>query len=327
MSFDALVVVAFGGPEAPAEVMPFLEHVTRGRGVPHERLLEVAGHYRHFGGKSPINEQCRSLCSLVEDELRAHGNAPRVYWGNRHSSPWLADTVRRMADAGVERALAFVPSAYGSYSSCRVYLEAIEAARAEVGARAPLIEKLRLFFDHPLFVEAQANSVTAALARLPEARRAAAAVVGTAHSIPLTMAHGSGYAAQLAETLRLVRARSGCTARWDLAWQSRSGPPSVPWLEPSIEDRLAALAGEGVRDVVLLPIGFVLENLEVTYDLDVQATAAARTLGVETVRAATVGTTPELVRMARLLVEERSSATPGVLAAGCAPECCKVQNG
>ncbi|HEV2444928.1 MAG TPA: ferrochelatase, partial [Candidatus Sulfopaludibacter sp.] len=218
--FDAILIVSFGGPERAEDVIPFLENVLRGRNVPRERLLAVAGHYHHFGGRTPINDYCRALVEALRRET-----ALPIYWGNRNWHPMLAGTVRQMADDGVRRALAIATSAYASYSSCRQYLDDIEAARREVGASAPEIVKLPPFCDHPLFVEANADRVRAALARLPEDRRARARLVFTAHSIPLSMAATSRYREQLVDTSRAAAAAAG-RAEWDLVWQSRSGPSS-----------------------------------------------------------------------------------------------------
>ncbi|MFC4144659.1 ferrochelatase [Micromonospora mangrovi] len=312
MAYDALVLVSFGGPERPEDVMPFLQNVTRGRGVPPERLAEVAEHYLHFGGVSPINEQCRELLAAIRADFAANGVDLPVYWGNRNWDPMLADTVAQMRDDGVRRALAFVTSAYGGYSSCRQYQEDIAKARAAVGADAPVIEKLRQFWDHPGFVEPHADAVRAALAQLDPARRDSTRLVFTAHSIPTSMAatagpHGGRYTAQLEETARLVHAAAAPDLPYDLVWQSRSGPPQVPWLEPDINDHLTALAGQGVTGVVVSPIGFVSDHLEVVWDLDTEALETAKQLGLDFVRAGTPGTDPRFVTMVRELVTERTT--------------------
>jgi ferrochelatase len=312
MAYDALVLVSFGGPERPEDVLPFLQNVTRGRGVPPERLAEVAEHYLHFGGVSPINQQCRDLLAAIREDFAANGVDLPVYWGNRNWDPMLADTVAQLRDDGVQRALAFVTSAYGGYSSCRQYQEDIAAARAAVGPDAPLIEKLRQFWDHPGFVEPHADAVRAALAQLDPARRDSTRLVFTAHSIPVSAAatagpHGGRYTAQLAETARLVHAAAAPDLPYDLVWQSRSGPPQVPWLEPDINDHLAALAGEGVTGVVVSPIGFVSDHLEVVWDLDTEALDTAKQLGLDFVRAGTPGTDPRFVAMVRELVLERNA--------------------
>ncbi|GIH69389.1 ferrochelatase [Sphaerimonospora thailandensis] len=315
--YDALVVVSFGGPEGPEDVMPFLENVVRGRGVPRERLLEVADHYQRFGGVSPINAQCRQLIEAIEAEPAV--GLP-VYWGNRNWHPFLEDTVRRMKDDGVRRAAAFVTSAYSSYSSCRQYLDDIARARAAVPG-APEIVKLRHHYDHPGFVAAMADHTREALGRLPGGVRDAARLVFTAHSIPLTMARtagpaGGAYEAQLRRTAELIVAEAapagrGTEREWDLVWQSRSGPPQVPWLEPDVCDHLEALHARGVGAVVLVPIGFMSDHMEVVYDLDVEAAAAADKLGMALTRAATAGVHPRFVAMiGELLAEPEPAACP-----------------
>jgi len=320
---DALLLIAFGGPEQPADVLPFLENVLRGRNVPRERLLEVAEHYYHFGGVSPINGQMRELVPLVEAELRVNGPRLPVYWGNRNWRPMLADTVRKMRDDGVKHALAFVMSAYGSYSGCRQYLEDIARAREAVGPGAPEIDKLRLFFDHPGFIEPMAEHVRRALAQL-----SSAALVYTAHSVPVSMAATSQYEAQLREACRLVSERVGRND-WRLAYQSRSGPPSQPWLGPDIGEYVRELHAGGVREVVIAPIGFISDHMEVLYDLDTEARMLCDELGMRMARAATVGNHPAFVGMIAELARERMGETParwignlGQSAAACPPDCC-----
>jgi ferrochelatase len=311
VSYDAVLVVSFGGPEGPDDVLPFLENVTRGRGVPRDRLVAVAGHYDHFGGVSPINAQNRALIAAVEADFARNGVDLPIYWGNRNWRPYLADTVRQMTADGVRRALAFVTSAYASYSGCRQYQDDIAAAREQVGEGAPQIDKIRHFFNHPGFVEPNVDAVRAALESLPADRRDAARLVFTAHSIPVAMAQASGpegglYVAELAETARLVAERVAPGRPYDLVWQSRSGPPQVPWLEPDIVDHIDALAGDGVPAVVVSPIGFISDHMEVRWDLDNEAAAAAAARGIAFVRAATPGTDPRFVTMVRELVLERA---------------------
>ena len=320
---DALLLIAFGGPEQPADVLPFLENVLRGRNVPCERMLEVAEHYYHFGGVSPINGQMRELVPLVEAELRAKGPQLPVYWGNRNWHPMLADTIRRMRDDGIKHALAFVMSAYGSYSGCRQYLEDISRAREVVGPGAPEIDKLRLFFDHPGFIAPMAEHVRNALARLPSA-----SLVYTAHSVPVSMAASSQYEAQLREACHLVSERVDHND-WRLAYQSRSGPPSQPWLGPDISEYLRELHASGVRDVVIAPIGFISDHMEVLFDLDTEARALCEELGIKMVRAATVGNHPAFVSMIAELARERIGETLprwignlGPSTDVCPPDCC-----
>jgi len=313
--YDAVLFVSFGGPEKPDDVIPFLENVLRGKNVPRERMLEVAEHYQHFGGKSPINEQNREFIAALERELAARGPALPVYWGNRNWHPFLADTVRQMQAAGVKRALAFATSAFGSYSGCRQYLEDIDRARAAVGAGAPEIHKLPPFSNHPGFVGAMADRVRTALQSLPEKRRAAAALVYTAHSVPLSMAQSSPYVSQLQEACRAVSEAVGREGA--LVYQSRSGPPEQPWLGPDVGEYLRQLHAP---DVVLAPIGFLSDHMEVVYDLDTEAAALCRELGIGMTRAATVGTHPLFVAAVRDMIAERADGR--VTYEACRADCC-----
>ena len=296
--YDAVIVVSFGGPEGPDDVLPFLENVTRGRNVPPERLQVVVKQYERYGGVSPINSQNRALVAALDAELVRAGHSLPVYWGNRSWHPFLADTVRQMRDDGVERALAFVTSGYSSYSSCRQYLENIEAARDLVGPGAPVIDKIRQFYDHPGYVGPFSRRLRDAL--LPDAH-----IAFTAHSIPIAMADRSDYVAQLGETARLVAERGAPDRPYELVFQSRSGAPNQPWLEPDIGAHIDALAAKGVPAVVVVPIGFVSDHMEVVHDLDVLAAERARAAGIAFARAATPGTDPEFVAMIRELIEER----------------------
>jgi len=303
--YDALLVVSFGGPESPADVMPFLENVTRGKNVPHERLLEVAEHYYHFGGVSPINQHNRDLIAALTQELSWHGPALPIYWGNRNWHPLLADTIREMRDAGVQRALAFVTSAYSSYSGCRQYREDIERARTLVGPDAPRIDKIRAFFNHPGYIEAVTQRVREALSGIPVERHATTQFVFTAHSIPLAMANGCRYAEQLAEACSLVTQAIG-PFPWKLVYQSRSGPAAQPWLEPDVGDWVKELAAQkACTDIMVVPIGFVSDHMEILFDLDHEAHDIAIEHGLHMVRALTVGTHPRFVHMIRELINER----------------------
>jgi ferrochelatase len=327
--YDAVLLVSFGGPEGPDDVMPFLGNVLRGRDVPPERVRQVAAHYEHFGGVSPINGQCRDLIAALREELGSRGPRLPVFWGNRNWHPMLADTLREMAGKGVRRALAFVTSAYSSYSGCRQYLQDIERARAEVGSGAPEVDKIRLYYNHPGFVEALVERVGGAFERVPEPRRPEARLVFTAHSLPRALAATSEYQVQLEETAGLVAGALGREG-WSLVYQSRSGPASQPWLEPDIVDHLRALAAGGVGDVVVAPIGFVSDHMEVVYDLDLEAKSRAVELGLNMVRAETVGTHPRFVRMIRELILERLTDDPVRLYLGsrgpspdvCPADCC-----
>jgi ferrochelatase len=332
--YDALLIVSFGGPEGMPDVMPFLENVLRGKNVPVERMRAVAHHYELFDGISPINEQNRRLIAALKDELAANGPALPVYWGNRNWHPMLEDTLREMAADGIRHALAFFTSAYSSYSGCRQYREDIERARAAVGPDAPRVDKLRAFYNHPGFVGPNVENVRAALAEIPAERRAAAQIAFTAHSIPMTMAAGCDYHMQLLETCRLITLELG-HEHWRLVFQSRSGPPSQSWLEPDICDYLSELKKEGTLDVVVAPVGFISDHMEVLYDLDTEASALSKQIGLNMVRAATVGAHPAFVRMIRDLILERTqTGTPrrflgerGPVADVCATGCCLMGAG
>jgi len=362
-AYDAFLLLSFGGPEGPDDVLPFLENVTRGRGVPRERLAEVAGHYRAYGGVSPINGQCRQLLEAAGAAFAAGGIDLPLYWGNRNWHPLIEDTVRQMREDGVTRALAFATSAYSSYSACRQYLDDIDRAVAAVGPGAPRIDKIRPYFNHPGFIEPFAAGAEEALAGLTAGVQAGARLVFTAHSVPVGMAASSGspstgtavpgavggrYAAELREAARLISGRvRGGSLPFDLVFQSRSGPPSVPWLEPDVNDHLAALAkgtlanGEPLREgppsaVVVVPVGFVSDHMEVVHDLDAEAAATAASLGLPFARAKAPGPTPRFAQMVRELVAERVSgaeplalgsfgprAYPAGGAESCPFDCCR----
>jgi ferrochelatase len=302
--YDALLVVSFGGPEGMNDVMPFLENVMRGRNVPPERMLAVAKHYELFDGVSPINEQNRKLIDGLTQELEAKGPRLPIYFGNRNWHPLLADTLRKMRDDGIGNALAFVTSAYSSYSSCRQYLEDLERARASVGPDAPRVEKLRAFYNHPGFIAANVANVQAALERIPIERRAQTEIAFSAHSIPESMARNCDYEAQLGETSRLIADAVGAR-HWRLVFQSRSGSPSQLWLGPDICDYLRELKADGVVDLVVAPIGFVSDHMEIIYDLDTEAMTLCRELGMNMIRAATASTHPAFIEMIRELILER----------------------
>jgi protoporphyrin/coproporphyrin ferrochelatase len=342
--FDALLVLSFGGPEAPADVMPFLERVTSGRGVPQERLLEVAKHYDHFGGVSPINQRNRELIDRVRAELADQHIELPVYFGNRNWHPLIEDTLAELVEDGVRRALVLATSAYGGYSACRQYHEDIERARRAVGQLAPELVKLRHFFDHPEFVASVTDAVRSSVAQLPVGQRDQARLVFTAHSIPGTADRAAGvpaegghrYSRQVAEASRLVAAELGVTD-YDVVWQSRSGPPSVPWLEPDILHHLEALHTKSVPAVVVCPVGFVSDHVEVVWDLDNEARDWALEHGMGFARAGTSGQDRRFARMVVELVREQTDGAPAralgrVSAAGvgsngtpCAPDCCLPQ--
>ncbi len=340
--YDAVLLVSFGGPEGPEDVVPFLENVTRGRDIPRERLEEVGQHYFLFGGRSPINDLNRAFLAAVSEDFAAAGLDLPLYWGNRNWAPYLPEVIAQMRDDGVRRVAAFVTSAYSSYSSCRQYRENLAAAVAQVSG-APRIDRLRGYFNHPGFVEPMVDATLSALADLPEAARDGARLVFVTHSIPLSMNDASGplgdaylrqhrvVAAEVADRVRLETARR---PDYDLAFCSRSGSPRVPWLEPDVNDHLDVLAAKGVPGAVLIPIGFVSDHMEVVYDLDTEALATAARLGMPVVRADTAGVDPRFVAVVRDLLLERAAtergenvvpAAVGTLAAlpdRCARGCC-----
>ncbi len=297
--YEALLVVSFGGPEKREDVIPFLENVLRGRNVPRERLLEVAEHYYHFDGRSPINDQNRAFIAALNDKI----SLP-IYWGNRNWHPFLTDTVRQMRDDGVGRALAFVTSAFGSYSGCRQYIENIEQARAAAGEGVPLIDKIPPFSTHPKFLEAMTDRVRAAIEELPSGR-----LIFTAHSVPLSMAQSSPYVAELESACAAVAAAVG-RSEWKLVYQSRSGPPGQPWLEPDIGGYLREIRS----DVVIAPIGFLSDHMEVIFDLDTEARQLCGELGIRMARAGTAGTHPAMIEMVAELIEREPAA--------CSASCC-----
>ncbi|MGC8626338.1 MAG: ferrochelatase [Acidimicrobiales bacterium] len=311
-TYDALVLVSFGGPERAEDVMAFLRRVAEGRAVPEGRLREVAAHYYAAGGKSPINDQCRALLRALRLELS--GLQLGLYWGNRNWHPLLADTLATMRDDGVRRAAAFVTSAYGGYSGCRQYLEDIEAARAAVGPRAPVVDKLRLYYNHPGWVEPWAASLRHALAQAGNTKDGEREVLFSAHSVPLAMPEARLYADQVHETARLVAERAGLgPSQWKLVWQSRSGPPSAQWLGPDIRDVVRASSASAF---VVVPVGFVSEHMEVIYDLDIEVAAIASGAGASYTRASTVSADPAFVAMVHQLLQEREDPTAPRLSLG-----------
>ena len=327
--YDALLVVSFGGPERSEDVVPFLENVTRGRGIPTERLAEVGRHYFRFGGRSPLNDLNRAFIAAVEEDFQGAGLDLPVYWGNRNWAPYLPEALREMREDGVRRAACFFTSAYSSYSGCRQYREDLADAVAEVGDGAPDLDRLRHYFNHPGFVEPMVDATLAALAELPAGIRNAARILYVTHSIPVFMNDASGLAGSLSQTgsdpdsggayvaqhlsvaaeiTERVRQQTGHRFGSELVYCSRSGPPQVPWLEPDVGERVTELGKEGVPAVAVVPIGFVSDHMEVVYDLDTEAREAAEAAGVLFVRAATAGLDPRFVAMVRELVLERAAA-------------------
>ncbi|MET8013141.1 ferrochelatase [Streptomyces sp. NPDC005271] len=340
--YDALLLLSFGGPEGPEDVVPFLENVTRGRGIPRERLKEVGQHYFLFGGVSPINAQNRELLQALRKDFAEHGLELPVYWGNRNWAPYLTDTLREMVTDGHRRILVLATSAYASYSGCRQYRENLADALAALegeGLEPPRVDKLRHYFNHPGFVQPMVDATLAALAELPEGLRAGAHLAFTTHSVPTAAAdtsgpvesHGDGgaYVAQHLDVARLiadaVRERTGADHPWRLVYQSRSGAPHIPWLEPDICDHLEELHGEGAPAAVMIPIGFVSDHMEVKYDLDTEATAKAAELGLPVARASTVGADPRFAAAVRDLVLERAATERFVVGrADAAPQRCAL---
>lgn len=319
--YDALLVLSFGGPEKKEDVIPFLENVLRGKNVPRPRMLAVAEHYYYFGGRSPINDQCRALIAALRPELASHGINLPIYWGNRNWHPLLEDAMRQMARDGVRRALVFTTSAWSSYSSCRQYREDLDRAISATGPGAPVCDKLRHFYKHPGFIQTMAERVRASFEELPPNRRAAAHLLFTAHSIPVEMANQSRYVHQLETASTLTAAMAGI-ASWRLVYQSRSGPPHQPWLEPDIVAVLEQIAADPAasRDVVVSPIGFISDHMEVLYDLDTEAAKRAAALGLNLIRSGTAGTHPRFISMIRELIEERIEGLPD--AEPCLENCC-----
>ena len=321
MNIDAVLLLSFGGPEGPEQVRPFLENVTRGRGIPPERLDDVAKHYLHFGGVSPINGINRALIDEIRSELRVRGRDLPVYFGNRNWRPYVEDAVSAMRDNGIRRAAVFATSAWGGYSGCIQYNEDIARARRVVGDRAPELVKLRHYFDHPLLVEMFADAIRDAAATLPDDRRDAARLVFTAHSIPLAARDRCGtdlYARQVRHAAALVAAAAGYGG-YDQVWQSRSGPPQVPWLEPDVSEHLTKLAAEGTAAVIVCPLGFVADHIEVVWDLDHELRLQADGAGVALARASTPNADPRFARLAVDLIDELRDGTEPERAPGPIP--------
>ncbi|HXR44175.1 MAG TPA: ferrochelatase, partial [Pseudolysinimonas sp.] len=345
--YDAIVLAGFGGPEGQDDVIPFLRNVTRGRGIPDERLEEVAHHYRHFGGVSPINAQNRALKAALEAELADRGIDLPVIWGNRNWDPYLTDAVQEAHDRGFTTLLGLATSAYSSYSSCRQYREDFARALDETGLEGTVrIDKVRQFFDHPGFVAPFVEGVRDAVAGLLKRGIGAGAirVLFSTHSIPTADAERSGprdrafsdggaYPAQHRAVAEVVMREAGLELDWELVYQSRSGPPSQPWLEPDVNDVIAALPDAGIEAVVIVPLGFVSDHMEVLWDLDTEATETAQEHGLIAVRTPTPGTHPAYVRGLVDLVLERVNGTPAAdrpheTALGpwydvCRPGCCE----
>jgi len=303
---DAVLLVAFGGPERPEEIRPFLQIVTAGRPIPPARLEEVARHYEVIGGRSPLNALTRRQAAALADALAARGRALPVWVGMRNWHPFLHETLAEMKDRGRRRAVAVILSSLQTEASWARYVDDVAAARDKVGPDAPEVVFAPAWADHPRFVDAMVDRTRAALAHIDSARRPAARLVFTAHSVPVAMAAGSPYAAQLEATARAVAERLG-RAGWRIAYQSRSGSPRDPWLEPDVSDVIRALAREGARDLVVVPVGFVCDHVEVLYDLDVAARQVAEAAGVGFHRAPAANDHPDFIAMLADLVERTAA--------------------
>ena len=330
-SYDAILVLSFGGAEGPVDVLRFLVYVTGGRNIPRERLLEVSEHYLHFGGVSPINAQNRALIEALRTELDAHALRLPIYFGNRNWEPYVTDTIRQMRAEGVKRALVFVTSALSSYSGCRQYREDVMRAIESLGHEAPTFDKLRVFYNHPGFIEPMAESTRDSLESISPERRSTTRLIFTAHSIPTSMARQCAYEVQLAEASRLI-AEAVAHPDHTISYQSRSGSPHTPWLEPDILDSLRQVKLEGATDVVIVPVGFISDHMEVLFDLDTEARDLAAYLGLGFARVPTVGTHPRFVAMIRELIQERMESNPARAALGgrgsshdiCPLNCCLI---
>ena len=329
LPYDSFLLVSFGGPEGPDDVMPFLENVLRGKNVPRERMLEVAEHYKHFGGVSPINEHNRQLLAAIQAEFAANDVELPVYWGNRNWAPMLPDTIAKMRDDGCKRSLAFFTSMFSCYSGCRQYRENIVAAQESVGEGAPIIEKVRMGFNHPGFIDTMVDNVNESISSLG-CSGDQTTVMFTAHSIPMSMADNCDYVKQLTEASRLV-AEATQAGSWRLVFQSRSGPPQIPWLDPDVCDAIAEMDDETkLSNLVIVPIGFVSDHMEVMFDLDEEAAELCQQRGIKMARTSTAGTSPKFVQMIRLLVQERLGMTSEKLCVGelgawhdvCPQDCC-----
>ncbi len=331
-SYDALLLVSFGGPETQDQVIPFLERISHGRKIPESRLAEVAERYNQFDGVSPINERMRSLSSTVSAELETRGHDLPVFWGNRNAPPFLTDVVADLRDTGVKRVLAWIASPYSSYPSCRQYREDLDAARQSVGSGSPVIDRVRPHHDHPGLIETAADRLTEALAQLPSDRRAGAHLLFSAHSIPVSMAETCAYEEQIVDAAQLVSQIVDPKGRhpWDVVWQSRSGSPQTPWLEPDIGDRITELSTFGTQAIATSPIGFAIENFEIKWDLDIEAANRAQEVGIAFARAQTADNDPRFASMLVDLYEERIFDNPSRRSLGaldlrpdiCPKNCC-----
>lgn len=295
-NYDAILFMSFGGPEKNEDVIPFLENVTEGRGIPKERLAEVGEHYYHFGGKSPINDQNLALITEIEKELEKQNINLPVYFGNRNWDPYITDTMQKMKDDGVKRAVAFVTSGYSCYSGCRQYREDIVKAQEKVGPGAPEVDKIRVFYNHPGFIDSTILGIKESLTKWEVENRGKVKIAFTAHSIPNSQAENSDYEVQLNETCKIISNELN-HSNYDMVYQSRSGSPKIPWLEPDIIDYMEQISEEGTKDLLIVPIGFISDHMEVLYDLDTEAVEKAEELGMKMERVPTVGISKPFVEM------------------------------
>ncbi len=332
MKYDAILIISFGGPEKMEDVYPFIDHVLKGKNVPEERKKEVAHHYELFDGVSPINRQNRQLIKALKIELKAHNINLPVYWGNRNWHPFLTDTMKAMIDNSVTNAISFVTSAFSGYSSCRQYLEDIEQSRVSVGPNAPAVDKIRLFYNHPGFIESNADHIKTVFSRLTDVRKDSIWIIFTAHSIPNTMAENSNYEKQLHDSCKLTSSALQ-HPHWSLAYQSRSGSPQTPWLGPDICDHLMEVKEKNFTNVIIAPIGFVSDHMEVIFDLDTEAADFCAEHGIRMERSMTASTHPKFVSMVRELISERLCddqnprylGTMGSAPDHCSKNCCVMK--
>ncbi len=326
--FDAILLTSFGGPEGSDDVEPFLRNVASGREIPEKRLIQVKEQYGLFGGISPINQQNRELIEALREELDKNGIPLPIYFGNRNWKPFLKDTIEVLHREGKRNVLALVTSAFGSYSGCRQYQEDLQNAISEAGAHDLKMQKIRLYWNHPGFFAAMQSILSSALLSLDDGITESTRLVFTAHSIPSAWEEFSPYKSQLLDFAESLSASVASDLRWDLAFQSRSGPPTIPWLEPDILDHLETLDPATTSQVVLIPIGFLSDHMEVIYDLDNQALPHAETLGFKALRTPTVGTHPEFVTGLRQLIEEKVGGKEPLVAFGeiweCSAKCCSI---
>ena len=326
--YEAILILSFGGPESKEDVIPFLKNVTAGKDVPFERLQEVASQYDLFDGISPINQQNRDFINVLEEELRQHDLHQPIYFGNRNWEPFLQDTVNQIVDDGYRKVLTFVTSAFGSYSGCRQYQEDIDRAIQNTQVEDLTIDKIRLFWNHPKFLSAVASRIETTMKDVPRANRPHTKLLFTAHSIPKAWEKTSPYTSQLLAISNEISQRVAPDLQWDLVYQSRSGPPAVPWLEPDIVDHLDEIDTEQISTVVVVPIGFLSDHMEVKFDLDTQAANHAREIGIQMLRVPTVGLHKTFVTMTRELIEEAIEEKKPIAEIGapwiCLPECCTI---